>query len=263
MRKREREREKERELSQALPPIQPSTLIHLTLVTPSLARRSSIPHSSSITEPNDADSRWVRAQTHTDPDKRTRSNSLRVMPSSASRSLVQPVWSPSQTQTHSEFSRTSWLFYTSNPHTYLTSNPQTHLTSDPHTSRIHIPSNSDMPKSTTHPPDPPLGSDLCIIYIYIYLFIYINIYIFIYLLIFLIIHFLLNCVLFMGYAYEILELDWFLQVIHDWFLLWFFLEFWSLIGYSWLVFAVIFFRIWLVGLCVELLLWLFIYLFIF
>ena len=91
------------------------------------------------------------------------------------------------------------------PHTHLTSNPHTF---DPHT---HL-------TGPTHPPDPP-PDPISALYIYIYLFIYINIYIlftFFYLLIFLIIHVLLNCV-FMGYAYEILELFW-LQVIQDWFL---------------------------------------------
>ena len=68
------------------------------------------------------------------------------------------------------------------------------------------------------------------IYIYIYLFIY-----FFYLLIFLIINVLLNCV-FMGYAYEILELFcW--QVIEDWFLVWFFFFFYNfgawLVMYDW------------------------------
>ena len=42
----------------------------------------------------------------------------------------------------------------------------------------------------------------------------------------------------------------------------FFLEFWSLTGYAWLVFTVIFFRIWLVGLCVELLLWFLFFIFL-
>ena len=105
------------------------------------------------------------------------------------------VWSPSQTQTEGEFSFHDWPFYTSDPHTspHLTS---PHLTS-PHLRSTHKsnphPFKLRLPKSTTHPPDPPLGSNLSIIYIYIYIiFIYINIYIFIYFfyLIFLIIHFL-------------------------------------------------------------------------
>ena len=176
--KRERTRERKRAPPHADSgqPSTPSDLatapIHLTPVTLSSAKWSPIPHSSPITEPNDADPRWVRAQTDTDPDQRTRSNS-------ASRSPVQPVRSSSQTQTHGEFFETGWTFYTFDPHTHLTSdphtsNPHTHLTSDPHISLIHIPSNLDMPKSTTHPP----GSDLYILYMYIY--IYINIYIIIY-----------------------------------------------------------------------------------
>ena len=64
-----------------------------------------LPHAShaelsqTITAPNAVDPRWVRAQTHTDPDQRTRS-------SSTSWSPVQPLRSPSQTQTHCEFSGT-------------------------------------------------------------------------------------------------------------------------------------------------------------
>ena len=95
---------------------------------------------------------------------------------------------------------------TSDPHT---SDPHTHLTSDPLTLPIQ-------PILPTH------LSIRSLHFKYIYLFIY--------LLIFLIIHFLLNCV-FMGYVYEILELDWFLQVIHDWFLLWFFFR---ILEHDWL-----------------------------
>ena len=148
---------------------------------------------------------------------------------------VQPLRSPSQTQTHSEFSETD--------------SPSTH---SPHLWSTHL-------TSPTHPLDPPPDSISALyiymyiyIYYFIYIFIYINIYIiiyFFYLLIFLIIHFLLNCV-FMGYAYEILELFWLFRIG---FWLDVFLEFWSLTSYAWLVFAVICFRIWLVGLCVKIL----------
>ena len=51
------------------------------------------------------------------------------------------------------------------------------------------------------------------------LYIYLYNYLLFYFLIFELSIFYLNYVLFMGYAYEILELDWFLLVIHDWFLL--------------------------------------------
>ena len=77
--------------------------------------------------------------------------------------------------------------------------PHTHLTSDPHTSDPH-----------TH-----LMGPISAFYIYIYIFIFIYLFTF-FLLIFLIINVLLNCV-FMGYAYEMLEL-FCLQVIEDWFL---------------------------------------------
>ena len=101
-----------------------------------------------------------------------RSSSLRVTPSSPHLRSFTVVRSPSQTQTHGEFSFHGWPLYTSNPHPsphltspHLTPPPihtqvrSTHLTSphptsNPHTSPIHIPSNSDMPKSTTHPPRP-------------------------------------------------------------------------------------------------------------
>ena len=132
-------------------------------------------------------------------------------------------------QTHGEFSGTDW--------------PSTH---SPHLRPTHVRS-THSPHRSTPSSRPTSRSDLCIIYIYIYIFIYLYKYLYIYLykylyiyLLFFIIHVLLNCV-FMGYAYEILELFW-LQVIQDWFLVWFFLEFWSLIG-----FAVIYFRI---GLCI-------------
>ena len=147
--------------------------------------------SQTITVPNAADPRWVRAQTHTDPTQRTRS-------SSASRSR----------SSHSDH-RAKHNLTVSFPEPVH--RPHTHLTSDPHTSDPHTHLTSD-PLTSPVQPILPIRS---LHYIYIYLFIYIIIYFF-YLLIFLIIHFLLNCV-FMGYAYEILELFW-LQVIQDWFL---------------------------------------------
>ena len=106
--------------------------------------------SQTITAPNAADPRWVRAQTHTDPDQHTRS-------SSASRSPIQPLRSPSQTQTHGEFSGTGWL-----------------STHSPHLRSTHSPHRSN-PSSR-----PTSRSDLCIIYIYIYINIYIFIYFFLF-----------------------------------------------------------------------------------
>ena len=106
--------------------------------------------------------------------------------SSASRSPIQPLQSPSQTLYHGAFS--------------VTGSPSTH---SPHLRPTHVRSTHSRHRS-----------DLCILYIYIYIYIYL--FTFFYLLIFLIINVLLNCV-FIGYVYEMLEL-FCLQVIEDWFL---------------------------------------------
>ena len=73
---------------------------------------------------------------------------------------------------------------------------------------------------------------------------------------------LLWFILELGYAYEILELFW-LQVIQDWFLVWFSFRILELDWLCMIDFAVIFFRIWVVGLCVELLLWFVFFIFYF
>ena len=186
-------------------PIQPPTSINLTPVMPSSARRS--PRQT--------------PQTHGEWE-------LKLTPIQTN--ALDPAQPVNHRSSHSDH-RAKHKLTVSFPepvdhlHTHLTSDPHT---SDPHT---HL-------TGPTHPPDPP-PDPISALYIYIYFFFFLYKYLYIYLLFF-IIHVLLNCV-FMGYAYEILELFW-LQVFQDWFLVWFFLEFWSLIG-----FAVIYFRI---GLCI-------------
>ena len=140
--KRERERERERE--------EITSLTHSHRV---VTHTDPLPHGSSITE---------------------LSHSHQSSPSRQSE--LHPLFIEHQMQTHGEFPFPVDSFL--NPTTPLlrSTHLRPHLTSPP----IHIPSNSDMPKSTLKPinnpsSNPPLGSDLYInkyIYIYIYLFIY-------------------------------------------------------------------------------------------
>ena len=130
--KTQREREKERELW-------------------SSHRHRSTSRRSCWAQPNDHQAKR-RRPTVSESSNSHRSNPMH--PIQLSQSItVQPLRSPSQTQTHSEFSETD--------------SPSTH---SPHLWSTHL-------TGPTHPPDPPL--DL-ISALYIYLFIYINIYIIIY-----------------------------------------------------------------------------------
>ena len=118
-----------------------------------------------------------------------RSSSLRVTPSSPHLLSLKVVRSSSQTQIHGEFSFHDWPFYTFDPHTsphlrsthlwdtHLTSPIRsTHLTS-PHLTppSIHTQVRSTSPQTqicqNPQPilPDPPLKSDLSIIYIYLFI----------------------------------------------------------------------------------------------
>ena len=158
--KKERERERERAQPLKRPPIQPLTPIqptpgHVELTSPPIL------HGSPITEPN-VDPRWVFLPRLTVLDLQSDAPHLTSLRSTHLRytHLTSPHQTPPPIHTQ---------VWSTSPQTQICQNPQPIL------------------------PNPPLGSDLSILYIYLFLYIYIYIYLYNYLLfylIFLIIHFL-------------------------------------------------------------------------